>query len=338
MQLGSPPGATGFSLLARHTSRHATNTLSSAHARTLTQTSSRHSRTLFRTPLCTHLREAGFKGGETRPVGHPFACAFIPLDRALILGGRRRGAAAAGLSVGSISLRTATACSRVSFIYLWQLMDRILTPVGGAIVLMSDDLKYPIDYRDRALEIVRCAVQSIREHVVIGQEGYVLSEAAMGSKWSCEGGCQDNSELNGKLVHVLRLGIIVIPAPSDHDYMFQSFLGQTLKIILNYRPHMRHVAFAHLAETNDVPLLMIIPPSSTSFDSGESQSQWQLQDWQPLDALFRTLASNFGVLPHWNLVANRHSPWQPNSSAWIGWLEKSYRSAEFSPQLANVPI
>ena len=61
-----------------------------------------HSRTLFRTPLRTHLREAGFKGGETRPVGHPFARAFVPLDRALILGGRRRGTAAAGLSVGII--------------------------------------------------------------------------------------------------------------------------------------------------------------------------------------------------------------------------------------------
>jgi hypothetical protein len=35
---------------------------------------------------------------------------------------------------------------------------------------------------------------------------------------------------------------------------------------------------------------------------------------------------------------NRYSPWQPNSSAWIGWLQKSYRSAAFSSQLANVPI
>ena len=46
-------------------------------------------------------REAGFKDTQTRCVGHPFARAFVPLDRTLILGGRRRGAAAAGLSIGS---------------------------------------------------------------------------------------------------------------------------------------------------------------------------------------------------------------------------------------------
>ena len=126
-------------------------------------------------------------------------------------------------------------------------MDRILTPVGGAIVILSDDLIYPIDYLDRALEIVRGAAQSIRENVVIGQEGYVLSEAAMGSKWASEDGCQVNSELNGKMVHVLRLGTIVIPGPSDHDYFFRNFLSQILKTILDYRPHMRHVAFAHLS-------------------------------------------------------------------------------------------
>ncbi|MFN9898315.1 MAG: hypothetical protein ACK55Z_05855, partial [bacterium] len=144
-----------------------------------------------------------------------------------------------------------------------QRMDRILSPVGGAIVLMSDDLKYPMNYLDRALEIVRGAAQSIRGNVLIGQEGYVLSEAAMGSKWSSEDGCQDNSQLHGTWVHVLRLGTIVIPAPSDHDYFFRNFLSQILKTILDYRPHMRHVAFAHLSEVNDVPLLMIIPPSST---------------------------------------------------------------------------
>jgi hypothetical protein len=235
-------------------------------------------------------------------------------------------------------IRTATGCSRVSLIHPHQRMDRILSPVGGAIVLMSDDLKYPIDYLDRALEIVRGAAQSIRGNVVIGQEGYVLSEAAMGSKWSSEDGCRDNSKLNDTWVHVLRLGTIVIPAPSDHDYFFRNFLSQIFKTILDYRPHMRHVAFAHLSEVNDVPLLMIIPPSSTGFDSGESPSQWQLQDWQPSDAVFRVLPSDFGVLPHWSLLVNRYSPWQPNSSAWIGWLQKSYRSAAFSSQLANVPI
>ena len=113
--------------------------------------------------------------------------------------------------------RAATACSRVSFIHPQQLMDRIRLPVGGSIVIMSDDLKYPIDYLDRALEIVRGASQSLRENVVIGQEGYVLSEAVMGSKWSSEDGREDNSKLNGKLVHVLRLGTIVIPTPSDHE-------------------------------------------------------------------------------------------------------------------------
>jgi hypothetical protein len=234
-------------------------------------------------------------------------------------------------------IRTAMGCSRVSFIHPQQRMDRILSPVGGAIVLMSDDLKYPIDYLDRASKLVRGAAQSIRGNFVIGQEGYVLSEAAMGSKLSSEDDCQDDSELNGKWVHVLRLGTIALPALSDHDYFFNSLLSQILKIIFNYRPHMRHVVFAHLAEVNDVPLLMIISPSSTTFDSGESPSQWQLQDWQP-DAVFPVLASDFGVLPHWNLLANRHFTWQPNSSAWIGWLQKSYRNAAFSSQLANVPI
>jgi hypothetical protein len=242
-------------------------------------------------------------------------------------------------------IRTATGCSRVSLIHpqqhgsgtvLW--MDRILSPVGGAVVLMSDDLKYPIDYLDRTLEMVRGAAQSIRGNFVVGQEGYVLSEASMGSEWSSEDGCQDNSKLNGTWVHVLRLGTIAIPAPSDDEYFLNTFLSQILKIVLDYRPHMRHVAFAHLAEVNDVPLLMIIPPSSTSFDSGESPSQWQLQDWQPSDAVFRLLASDFGVLPHWSLLVNRHSPWQRKSSAWIGWLQKSYRSAAFSSQLANMPV
>jgi hypothetical protein len=67
-------------------------------------------------------------------------------------------------------IRNATTCLRVSFIHPRQMMDRILTPVGGAIVIMSDDLIYPIDYLDRALEIVRGAAQSIRENVVIGPD------------------------------------------------------------------------------------------------------------------------------------------------------------------------
>jgi hypothetical protein len=236
---------------------------------------------------------------------------------------------------------TATGCSRVSLIHRQQHgsamvlgMDMVQAPVGGAIVLMSDDLIYPFDYLDRVLKMVRGAAQSIGGKFVLGQEGYVLS-ASMGSKWSSEDGCEDNSELNGKWVHVLRLGTIAIPVLSDH--YGQPFLSQLMGI-LKFHPHMRHVAFANLAEVNDVLLLMIMAPSSTSFDSGETPSQWQVQDWHPSDAEFRFLPNDFGVLPHCNLLSNRETPWQPNSSAWTGWLHRSYRSVSFSSQLANLPI
>jgi len=96
---------------------------------------------------------------------------------------------------------------------------------------------------------------------------------------------------------------------------------------------MRHLGFAHLAETNMMPLLLW---PTTSVGAGDTS--WQLHSWAAADAMHRFVASDFSIKAHCDLMLGARSGWHVNASAWRLWLRQSYRDTALSSLLANVPM
>jgi len=96
---------------------------------------------------------------------------------------------------------------------------------------------------------------------------------------------------------------------------------------------MRHLAFAHLAEINMMPLLLW---RTTSVGAGDTS--WQLNSWTAADAKDEFVSSDFSIKPHCDLMLGARATWHGNVSAWRPWLKQSYRDAALSSLLANTPV
>jgi hypothetical protein len=203
-------------------------------------------------------------------------------------------------------------------------MDSILITGGGVILLMEDGIEYPSNYLDVVTAAVSKTKRSVPGNFAVGSEGYVLSAALDADR---HGGCKSTDLDGSSWVHVLRLGTIAFPAR-----LASTGFANSLMHVLDYRPIMRHLGFAYLAESNDVPLLL---GPSMGLGVGDAAT-WQLQSWLPQDALFRFQPSDFVVRPHYD-GNEQGSVWRVDGSAWAVWLRRSYREVSFSSMLANAP-
>jgi len=201
-------------------------------------------------------------------------------------------------------------------------MDSIQSPNHGIIIIMEDSLDYPHDYIQVVTEKINIAENTMGGRIIIGQEGYVLSEAVESNVKFC----YRETELAAyaQLVHVLRLGTIAFLASIDSHRFINSIL-----CLLEFPIHMRHAAFAFLA--GEIEASLLLWPSITHFADDAS---WQLQTWSPSDSIFRFQASDLSTQFNCNTSVKG---WQVDSSAWTVWLRRSFSNVALASLLANVP-